>query len=460
MIVVSHRGPFTFSRDSDGTFVARRGAGGVVSALAPLLADRAGDTWIAATIGEDERAAVEAGAAAAPGDGIALRLLALDPHMHRLHYELVSNATLWFLHHGLFDRPRRPRFDHRFVEAWDAYVAVNQAFADAVTDVAGPEEIVLVQDYQLALTPGMVRSVRPDLHVVHFTHTPFSGPDDIRVLPDPVADALCRSMASGPAGFHTERWVGSYVASARATLGAGATIGPAFAASFGPDPATLAETAASPETATATTRLDEVAGDRAVVFRTDRVEPSKNIGRGFLAYERLLELHPEWRERVVFVAFLYASREGLPEYLAYRQEVEHIAARVNDRWATRGWQPIVLDTRDDYARSVAGLMRADVLLVNPIKDGLNLVAKEGPILSRRNSVLCLSREAGAFDELGEAALMVHPYDLDQTAAALRAALDMAPEERASRAARLRALAAARTPEVWLDELVSQARADG
>jgi len=458
MIVVSHRGPFTFSREHDGSFIARRGAGGLVSVLAPLLAGREGDTWIAAAIGDDERAAVDAGAARAPMPGIGLRLLAFDPHVHRMHYEVVSNATLWFLHHDLFDLPRRPRFDHRFLEAWAGYAAVNRAFADAVMEAAAPDEIVLVQDYQLALTPGMVRAARPDLRVVHFTHTPFCEPADIRVLPDEVAAALCGSMAGGPAGFHTERWARAYAACARLVLGADATIGRAFSASFGPDPAVLAETADSRETADAAAWLDELAGDRAVIFRTDRVEPSKNIGRGFLAYDRLLTVHPEWRERVVFVAFLYASREGLPEYLAYRQEVEQVAARVNDRWATDGWQPIALDTRDDFARSVAGLMRADVLLVNPIKDGLNLVAKEGPLVSRRAGVLCLSREAGAFDELGEAALMVHPYDLDQTAAALHAALSMDPAERSSRAARLRELAAARTPQVWLDELVSQARA--
>ncbi len=451
MIVVSHRGPYSFARRDDGTFETRRGAGGVVSALTPLLA-RQGHVWVAAAMTDDDRAAVHAGAAR--DDDIDLTLLDIDPALHRMHYDVVSNGVLWFLHHVLFDLPRRPRFDHRFREAWEAYRTVNQVFADAVTARAGDGEVVLVQDYQLALTPGMIRRVRPDLHVGHFTHTPFSGPSMMRVLPDDVGDEICASMAGGPAGFHTARWVAQYRSTVTELLGIDA---PAFAASFGPDREALAEVAESDETAAARDALDELVGDRRVVLRTDRMELSKNIVRGFLAYDRFLETHAEWHERVVFVAYLYPSREGLAEYLAYAQEVEQAAARVNERWARRDWTPVVVNSRDDFPRSVAGLQRSDVLLVNPIKDGLNLVAKEGPILNRRDGVLCLSREAGAYEELGDAAVRVHPYDLEQTAAALHTALDMDAVERRARAKTLCERASARTPHDWL---VDQLRACG
>jgi trehalose 6-phosphate synthase len=203
--------------------------------------------------------------------------------------------------------------------------------------------------------------------------------------------------------------------------------------------------------------LDEIVGDRKLIVRSDRIEPSKNIVRGFLAFDRLLEGRAEWRGRVVFVAMLYASRETMSEYQAYRQEVVQTAERVNDRWATGDWQPIVLDTRDDFVRSLAGLVRYDVLVVNPIKDGLNLVAKEGPLLNRHDGVVCLSPEAGAYDELEPAVLAVHPYDLEQNAAALHEALSMPAGERSTRAARLRGLAGARTPSRWLDDLLSEAR---
>lgn len=453
MIVVSHRGPVSFTAENGGSFSAQRGAGGVVSGLAPLLSGM-GATWVAAAISDDDRAAVRAGEAQVPG--FDLQLLDLDPRAHGLHYDLVSNATLWPLHHGLFDLVRRPRFDRRFGEAWDAYVAVNEAFAAAVAKGAGEGEVVLVQDYQLALVPGALRRDRPDLRVVHFTHTPFCGPDSIRVLPDAVSAALCASMAAVPAGFHTRRWVRNYEASVREVLGPEAPSAPPFVAPLGPDPDDLAAAAASDETRAAAEIFAELAGDRGVLLRVDRLEPSKNLVRGFAAYDLLLEEHPDWRGRVVFVALAYPSRENLAEYLAYRQEAEQAAARVNERWAAGDWQPVVLDTHDDYPTSVAALCRYDVLVVNPVLDGLNLVAKEGPLLNRRDGVLCLSRGAGAFDELGPAALEVHPYDVLQTAEAMHAALAMPAPERAERAARLRQLASARTPSVWLDDLLAHA----
>ncbi len=213
----------------------------------------------------------------------------------------------------------------------------------------------------------------------------------------------------------------------------------------------------SPATAAAATELDELVGDRKLVLRSDRIDLSKNIVRGFHVYDELLATRPEWRERVVFVALLNRSRESLPEYLAYEQEVDQIAQRVNERWATDGWQPVVVDTRDDYEQTIAGLARYDVLLVNPVKDGLNLVAKEGPLLNQRDGVVMLSPEAGAYDELAEAVLPIHPYDIEQGARAMHDALSMPDAERAARARRLCELAAVHTPRTWLHELLSHAR---
>jgi trehalose 6-phosphate synthase len=454
MIVLSHRGPYRFERDDDGTFVARRGAGGIVSALGPLLAEKDDSTWIAAAMSDGDVEAARAGAT--EGLDIDLRLLELDSAQHRMHYDVIANGVLWFLLHGLFDRVRRPRFAIHFRDAWDAYVAVNDAFTKAVADDAKEHDIVLVQDYQLALVPGQLRARRPDLRVVHFTHTPFCGPDDITVLPDDVGVDLCASLASGPAGFHTRRWADAYRGSARRMLGESTAIAPPFAASLGPDAGALEEVAASSAARTAAGKLADVVGERLVIMRTDRIEPSKNIVRGFMAFDRLLEARPGLRGRVVFVAMVYPSRQGLAEYLAYANEVAQIVARVNERWATRDWTPIVLDDRDDFARSVAGLQRYDVLFVNPLRDGLNLVAKEGPVCNRRDGVLCLSPEAGAYEELRTAAIPVHPYDIEQTAAALDTALALPLDQRAKRATRLRALATARTPGDWLRDLIRHA----
>lgn len=458
MIIVSHRGPGGFTADGNGGFTVQRGAGGVVSGLLPLLDGREHATWVAAAIGDDDRAAIAAGKAVV--DGIDLHLLALDPHAHRLHYDVVSNATLWFLHHGLFDLPSRPRFDRRFEEAWAGYVAVNEQFAAEVANVATEGEVVLVQDYHLALVPGMLSAQRPDCRVLHFTHTPFCGPNSIRVLPNYVATALMESMATAPCGFHTNRWRDSYLACAQEVLGSGGLRGVeearAFTSPLGPDSDALLSVASSDAALAETAALEELVGDRAVIMRVDRIEPSKNIVRGFMAFDLLLQENASWRGRVVFVALLSPSREGLAEYLAYRTEVEQAAAALNSQWSTGDWQPVIIDTRDDYARSVGALARYDVLLVNPVRDGLNLIAKEGPLLNKRDGVLCLSREAGAFEELGEAAVEINPFDVLGTATAMLQALDMPSEERARRATRLRALAGARTPADWLEDLLAHA----
>ena len=454
MIVVSHRGPYSFSRGDDGNLTAHRGAGGLVSALGPLLSAEVDATWIAAAISDDDRSAVRAGTT---GDlDVQLRLLDLDRAQHRMHYDVIANGVLWFLHHGIFDRTRRPRFDLRFRDAWDAFVAVNQCFTDAVLENAAPGEVVLVQDYQLTLVAGQLRILRPDLRVVHFTHTPFAGPDDFSLLPTDVGADLCGALASGPAGFHTKRWAEAYRQSARATLGRRAAVAAPFVASLGPDVAALEAVAVSADARAAAGYLDDAVGDRLVIARSDRIDPSKNIVRGFLAFDRLLEARPGLRGRVVFVAMVYPSRQGLAEYLAYENEVEQVVARVNDRWATRDWLPILLDDRDDFARSVAGMQRYDVLLVNALRDGLNLVAKEGPVVNRRDGVLCLSPETGAYDEMKSAAIAVHPYDLEQCAGALDDAVSMPLDERALRATKLRALATMRSPADWLSDLINHA----
>ncbi|HEX5616069.1 MAG TPA: trehalose-6-phosphate synthase [Acidimicrobiia bacterium] len=454
MLVVSHRGPVRFTAHDDGTFSARQGAGGVASALGPPLRDTDDDVaWIAAAMSPDDRAAARAGAVRV--DDLDLRLLDLDETEHRLHYDVVSNQVLWFLHHGLFDLVRRPRFDRRFREAWAAYESVNRRFAEAAAETASEGAAVLVQDYQLALVPAYLRSLRADLRIVHFTHTPFCGPNSIRVLPDHAAEALCASLAGSPAGFHTDRWARAFSASAREVLGT-ATADRAFAASLGPDPDALAAVADSDDARRAGAELAERVGDRLLVLRSDRVEPSKNIVRGFHVFDRVLEQRPDLRGAVVFVALLNDSRETLPEYLAYANEVEQSAQRVNERWGSADWTPVVLDRRDDFAQTIAAFQRYDVLFVNPIKDGLNLVAKEGPLVNRSAGVLCLSREAGAYEELHPAVETVHPFDIEQGADALARALTMTPEQRAPQAERLRALAAARRPRDWFADLVAHA----
>jgi len=456
IVLVSNRGPVSFRHAEDGSLVARRGAGGLVSGLGPLVAGT--DTlWVAAALSDADRAAA-AGAEGTDGvldvEGFRLRFVDVDPNRFAMAYDVVCNATLWFVHHGLFDASRRPLHDHRFSEAWNAYRQVNDAFADAVAEVAPPDAVVLIQDYHLCLVARRLADARPDLRCVHFSHTPFTGPDGLRLLPDAVGRELLDGLAAHTAcGFHTERWARRLTECCAEVLG---TTPATFVAPLGPDPDDLAATAAGDPARTAGEELADVVGDRKLIVRVDRIELSKNLLRGFRAYDQLLATHPEWRGRVTFAALVYPSREALAEYLAYRQEVEATIGAVNARWGTDDWTPILADLTDDYPRSVAALGRYDVLLVNPIRDGLNLVAKEGPLLNRRDGVVVLSSEAGSADELAGAALVVNPFDVGATADALDRALRMDPAERSTRAAGLGALAAAHSPRTWLTANVDAA----
>jgi trehalose 6-phosphate synthase len=450
-VVVSNRGPLTFRAGADGELIPTPAGGGLASSLHRLLAGT-GTTWASVTMGAADREAVDRGLMAE--DGLDLVPVVVEDEVYRQAYDVVANSTLWYCHHHMWDLPSRPRFDHHWRAAWDGYVAYNRAMADAVAARSAAGASVFVQDYHFSLLGQMLAETRPDLRTVHFLHTPFADPALLAVLPDDVAAALLDGMAGYDAcGFHCHKWEAGF----RACYAAADRTAPAtFVAPLGIDAGVLEEEAAGAAVAAADEALRSVVGGRRVVARTDRMEPSKNIVRGMLAFEELLRAHPEWRGEVVHVALAYPSRQGLAEYLANAAEVAHTAERINHALGGADWTPIVLRTDDDWARSLAALSSYDVLLVNPVRDGLNLVAKEGPLLNTRDGVLVLSREAGAWEELADAgALGVNPFDVTATAEALHAALSMAPDERAQRASSLRdAVRARSSADWWADQLAA------
>jgi trehalose 6-phosphate synthase len=461
-IVVSNRGPISFGFDADGALHRVSGGGGLVSAIRPLLAGT-GLTWVSVTMGAADRAAVAQGLMV--DEGITLLPVVVDDDTYREAYDVVSNTTLWFCHHHLFDLPRRPRFDRYWRQAWEGYRTYNQAVADVVVDRAPDGATVLVQDYHFSLLGRMLSQARPDLRTVHFCHIPFADPNMLRTLPDHAAGELLAGLAGfGACGFHARRWEAGfracyadpYLAALAGTAGPPRT----FVSSLSPDHEGLVSEASGPECARSVADLRAGTGGRRIVLRVDRVEPSKNIVRGMLAFEELLVSHPEWRGEVVHVALAYPSRQGLAEYLAYGAEIVHTAERINQTWGSPEWTPISLHVEDDRTHSLAALSVSDVLLVNPVRDGLNLVAKEGPLLNRADGVLVLSREAGAWDELAGAALGVNPFDVSGTADALHQALSMDAGERRSRASRLRDVVLARTAADWLADQLSAAQPPG
>ncbi|MEA2844554.1 MAG: trehalose 6-phosphate synthase, partial [Actinomycetota bacterium] len=264
LVVVSNRGPLSFSLGDDGELEAVRGGGGLVSSLGPLVRE-AGATWIAAAITDADRQAADEGLVEA--EGFKVRSLAVDPATFRMAYDVVSNATLWFLHHGLFDLARKPRFDRRWWEAWEGYRTVNRCFAEAVIEHADEGATVLVQDYHLFLVGAWLARERPDLHAVHFTHTPFADPEALRVLPSSVAEELLVGMTSHVAcGFHARRWAANYEACCREVLG---FTPPSFVSPISPDRHEMATTAESDDCVREIDRLDRILGGRQLIARVD-----------------------------------------------------------------------------------------------------------------------------------------------------------------------------------------------
>ncbi|WP_343999081.1 trehalose-6-phosphate synthase [Streptomyces thermocarboxydovorans] len=448
VLVASNRGPVSYVKDDDGSMRAKRGGGGLVSGLSAIGPD-AGALWVCSALSDGDREAVRRGIGE---DGV--RMLDIPAEVHADAYNGIANSVLWFVHHMLYQTPLEPVFDAEFRRQWASYETYNRAFAEALAEEAAQGAAVLVQDYHLTLVPGMLRELRPDLRIGHFSHTPWAPPEYFRMLPDDVAQQVLRGMLGAERlGFLTRRWADAFTACCEHfTGGLGDTrIG---VHGLGADPDFLRERAHREDVEERMAELRREIGEgRRAIVRVDRTELSKNIVRGLLAYRQLLADHPEWHERVVHVAFAYPSRQDLAVYRDYTAQVQRVAEEINEEFGTEGWRPVVLHVKDDFARSLAAYRLADVGLINPIRDGMNLVAKEIPVLSDQGAALVLSREAGAHEEMGEDAITVNPYDISATAEALHEALTLSPADRAERCKRLAAAATALPPAKWfLDQL--------
>ncbi|MCA9583229.1 MAG: trehalose-6-phosphate synthase, partial [Myxococcales bacterium] len=457
LVIASNRGPVTFA-EQGGELVSSRAGGGLATGLAPLVEHNDRVQWIASAVsGADLRAAKSN----AQVPEFNLGYVTMDPARYNLAYNKISNEILWYLSHGFWDGLTTPRFEGGWRKAWDAYRELNRRFSDAIGSAAPQGSAVLVQDYHLSLVGDMLKQDRPDLRTVHFTHTPFSGPEEFGRLPDLIQEDLLKGMAGfGACGFHTGRWARRFGQTCDEFLG---HTPETFVAPLGVDPASVRKVAHSQEADRWAKEIRARAGDRQIIGRTDRIELSKNILTGFEAYDDLLQHNPDLRNKVSFVASIFPSRTDVDDYVAYTERVKAKAAEINRRYGTADWEPIILYTEDNnYARGMAVLRESDVVLVNPVRDGLNLVAKETAIVGERNPTLVLSREAGFYDELKAAGsedsvLGINPFDVEQTTQALRDALTLSPEQRVARTSRLRAAVEGRSPRDWLDDQLTAAR---
>lgn len=470
VIVASNRGPVEFRREPDGSIKAYRGAGGVVTAMSTaLVATEA--VWIStARTREDAVMALRA-----PRNRLAMppdkpqywvRYIVPEKNDFDQYYNVISNSLLWPMQHYLFDVIRKPVIDEAVHEAWrNGYRKVNRLFAEEIVkEIRSTDRkpLVFLQDYHLYLCAHYIRRKEPDVLIHHFTHSPWIQPDYFRFLPHPMRRELLNGMlACDVLGFHTHFYASNFLQCCREGDAIRVAVDPKrrvvrhgsretyvrhYPISI--DHEALARTAARPEVVEHRARLRALAGDRRLLVRVDRVEPSKNILRGLKAYESLLREHPEWHDRVIFANLLYPSREDLVEYRDLRREIEETSQRVNREFGTLEWTPVHLSIEDDYPRSVAGLMEFDALLVNPLIDGMNLVSKEGAVLNARDGVIILSVNTGAYHEMKGTVIPVAPLDVSETAEAIHAALLMGERKKRKMARAAREVVQDNTSFKW------------
>lgn len=468
LIVASNRGPVRWRAAGDGELRPQRGVGGLVTALGGALQNEPG-TWVSVALSEADQqvAAAHEGKTFDVGvNASRFRLRLLDAgERFDAYYNEVSNRLLWFTLHGLWGEPYEPR-GTGWSQSWEeGYLPVNEAVAGAVADSATDDEQLFLQDYHLCAAGARVRALRPNAQMLHYLHTPWVGPGELRRLPDRVSHGVLRGLlAADVVALSSPMWCRAFRRCAEDFLGARVegdtvvlnghrTLVQDFV--LGVDEEDLAASAASPEARRAGERIDARSAGRRILLRVDRTDLSKNILRGLHAYELLLERHPEHRDTVWHYANLNPSRQEVPEYQEYLTACRAAADRIAERF---GDDTVTLEVGDDYPGAVAALQRYDVLLTNPVIDGTNLVAKEGPVLNERDGVLVLSRAAGAAEMLGEGPLLVNPYDVEETTEALHRALLMDADERVHRAATLRRAARRGAPADWLEAQRAMLRA--
>jgi len=474
LVLVSNRGPVTF--DVDGSFT--RGSGGLVTALTGLATHRDA-VWIASAMTEgDVRKSRERDGRSfgvdTPTGVFEVRLVVSDPDAYDRFYNVVANPMLWFIQHYLWDLSNAPDIRENEVEAWEeGYKVVNADLAQAaIEQIEGEDEpVVMVHDYHLYTLPAVVRAARPDVFLHHFIHIPWTQPDAWRVLPKRIRDEIYRGvLANDIVGFHTRSYRWNFLQCCRDLMDLEVDFErgvvhvddrEVWVRAY-PLPIDYAATRKIAESERTKQFEAEIERRRRkhIILRVDRADLSKNVLRGFTAFDQFLEEHPEFHEEVTFIAQLMPSRMDVPEYQEYLERIEALVAIVNHRHGTPDWMPIQLKLRDDLEEAVAAYKQYDAMIVNAMFDGMNLVAKEGPLVNERNGVSILSENTGAHEELGEWALSVNPFDIKETADMIHRALTMGADERERRADGLKAAVTERNPGDWIDEQLADIKAKG
>ncbi len=463
LVVAANRGPVQFHLDPSGEPVVTRGPGGLVTVLTEVLRKHAG-TWVAAAQGDAEAELANQGHSVevkVGGDVYRVRYVAVEPKTYYKYYNIVANPMLWFIQHYLWDLGRHPDISANELDAWyNGYVPVNRLFAQAIADEVGDDGLVMLHDYQLYCVAPEVRAALPHVFLHQFVHIPWPQSDAWLVLPERIRGAVFEGLLGNDiVAFHTRHYAVNFlqccndlldlpVDMQRLTVQVGAREVWVRAYPVSIDPASLRAAAKAQRVAAEERHLLERRREH-LLLRVDRLDLSKNIIRGFLAFDRFLDMHPEFRERITFLALVQPSREDVEEFVVYRERVTRTVEQINTKHGNTDWMPIDLRVQDNFPMTLSAYRHYDALLVNAIFDGMNLVAKEGPILNQRDGVLILSENTGASEELGAFAVSVNPFDIDEQAEAIYRALTMPVAEKRDRLRQLRAVVARNSIEKWV-----------
>ena len=468
IVIAANRAPVVFEYSPDGELVYTRGAGGLVTALS-ALAQYLPATWIACARTEADVDWGEGEVEITEGYTINVKFINPSEEAFEGYYNVIANPLLWFLQHSMWDLPRFPVINKKTWEAWEGgYKEVNRMFAAAIVKFSlnsDERPLVMLQDYHLYLASNYINELQSKKHLpslMHFTHIPWPGPEYWRILPPTMRQEILEGMCKiDLLGFQTKedslnflRTIETFLPRAstnytrqRTWYRNHATYIRDFPISIDVDG--LRKIAESEQVTNYREEIERTAESYSLIVRVDRIDPSKNIKRGFQAFEEMLNLHPEHRGKVQFLAILVPSRLEVSEYQETLDELMTVVGRVNAVFSEEDWEPIRVIINENYPRALAALQIYDVLLVNSIADGMNLVAKEGPVINQRDGVLILSERTGARQQLGPAALVIAPCDVYATAEALHQALKMPDEKRHEDAKLLRWMIEREDITMWL-----------
>jgi trehalose 6-phosphate synthase len=469
LILASNRGPVEFQKE-ENKIVMKRGAGGLVATLMPLM-EALNGVWIASAMtAEDETISRKypENRVPVPQDDpkFWVSFVLSDPEQYRKYYSVISNPLLWFVQHNMWNSPYTPDIDDEIHDAWkDGYELINQLFSDKIVREANrnsKKPLIMLQDYHLYLCPVLIRKELKNIFLSQFIHIPWPQCDYFNIIPEYMRTSIMEGLLSNNLlGFHIPRYVTNFlqcadsiaeeVDYAQGTVQYNGNITQVRSYPISVDYNSITDLSCAGPVCQKEHLINDIKKDMFLFYRSDRADLSKNIIRGFKAYSLFLDKHPEYKGKVKFLSTGKPTRQQIKEYDDYSLKIIEVVKKINNKHGYDGWEPIESRSISDYGLCIACFKNYDCLVVNPIADGMNIVPKEASVVNEQNGVLVLSVNAGCYDELKDYSLNVNPFDITETADAFYQAVKMGEEERKKRQEGLKEIIKKRTIYHWISE---------